>query len=168
MNPVVHMGWWSLGVFALAGIAWGAMPVDPSRFRHGRFGRILVALAGPAMNLAIALVVLTVAGLIRRFGPESEIIQGNLVTFLVTGGWLNLLLCMLNLLPVPPLDGSNVMAGLFGWYRNLMRNPNVQMGGMLILIVVVFSGFGAVLFGTAQLIGVSYVNLVAGPPAAMP
>ena len=47
-NPIVHMGWLSLGVFALIGIAWGAMPVNPSRFR-GRHGDALVTAAGPAM-----------------------------------------------------------------------------------------------------------------------
>ena len=42
-NPWVHMGPWSLGMFALIGIAWGLMPVQPARFRWGRRGWVLVA-----------------------------------------------------------------------------------------------------------------------------
>ncbi|MBT5381502.1 MAG: site-2 protease family protein, partial [Phycisphaerae bacterium] len=53
-NPVVHMGRFSLIVFALIGFAWGLMPVRPWRFRHGRLGEAIVAIAGPAMNLALA------------------------------------------------------------------------------------------------------------------
>jgi hypothetical protein len=54
-NPLVHMGGFSLVVFAVIGIAWGMMPVDPSRLR-GRYGDALVALAGPAMNIVLAAV----------------------------------------------------------------------------------------------------------------
>src|SRR5688572_29409894 len=52
-NPIVHMGWVSLLMFAIVGIAWGVMPVDPSRFRWKRKGRTIVYGAGPAMNVAL-------------------------------------------------------------------------------------------------------------------
>ena len=52
-NPLVHMGGMSLVAFALIGIAWGAMPINPARLR-GRYAEALVALAGPAMNLVLA------------------------------------------------------------------------------------------------------------------
>ena len=42
-NPLVHMGGWSLLLFAVVGIAWGVMPTDPSRYRWRRRGRIVVA-----------------------------------------------------------------------------------------------------------------------------
>ena len=58
-NPIVHMGGLSLLVFALIGIAWGVMPTDPSRYRWGRRGRVFVAAAGPAMNVALSLIALT-------------------------------------------------------------------------------------------------------------
>ena len=62
VNPVVHMGLPSMILFLILGIAWGMMPVNPYRFRHGKWGRILVSSAGPMMNLVIAFVVLTVLG----------------------------------------------------------------------------------------------------------
>ena len=58
-NPVVHMGMTSLIVFLLLGIAWGLMPVNPQRFRHKKLGRIIVAAAGPIMNLLLAVITLT-------------------------------------------------------------------------------------------------------------
>ena len=63
-NPLVHMGPWSLLMLAVAGIAWGQMPIDRTRLR-GRHGEAIVAAAGPAMNVLLALAALsTLAGLL--------------------------------------------------------------------------------------------------------
>ena len=51
-NPIVHMGPVSLVLFALLGLCWGAMPVDPSRFR-GKHADAKVAFAGPMMNFSL-------------------------------------------------------------------------------------------------------------------
>jgi Zn-dependent protease len=53
-NPLVHMGPISLLCFAILGFCWGAMPVDPSRFR-GRYDEAKVAAAGPCMNFGLAI-----------------------------------------------------------------------------------------------------------------
>lgn len=138
LNPVVHMGLPSLLVFALCGIAWGAMPVDPSRFRWGRRGRIVVSAAGPAVNLALALgcVLLAVAWL--ALGPRGSNVYGNLAGFLFTGGWLNFLLAAFNLMPFPPLDGANMLAGLSLRLYQLYHHPNAQLFGMAALLVIFF------------------------------
>ena len=140
-NPIVHMGVPSIIAFLIIGIAWGMMPVNPYKFRHGKWGRILVSFAGPAMNLLIAFVVLTVLGFID---PNTE--QTTLKTFLHTGGFLNLILFALNMLPVPPLDGSNILANLSntvaGWYRH----PQAQIAGLLLFLALIWTNmFSAVL-----------------------
>lgn len=63
MNPLVHMGGMSLLAFAIIGIAWGVMPTTPSKYRWGRRGNVPVAAAGPVVNLILALIALTAAGL---------------------------------------------------------------------------------------------------------
>src|SRR5262249_23128733 len=54
-NPLVHIPQQALLMFALCGIAWGLMPVNPMRFKHGRRGDIFVSAAGPGMNLLLAI-----------------------------------------------------------------------------------------------------------------
>ncbi|MDP7005007.1 MAG: site-2 protease family protein, partial [Phycisphaerales bacterium] len=145
-NPIVHMGLPSLILFLILGIAWGMMPVNPYRFRHGKWGRILVSFAGPAMNLLIAFVVLTVLG----FVIDPNVDQTNLETFLLTGGFLNLILFALNMLPVPPLDGSNILANLSttvaGWYRH----PQSQMAGLLLFFLLIWTNMFDAVFMWAQ------------------
>jgi Zn-dependent protease len=161
-NPLVHMGGFSLLMFALVGIAWGVMPVDPSRFRWRRKGRIVVSGAGPAMNLALAFVALTLCSVWVRYGPGSNPLQANVETFLLTGGWLNIVLALFNLLPIPPLDGSGILSGLslraYVWFQN----PQTQMIGLFAVMVIFMTGIGGLLFGAA--IGTSrwYVSGLAG------
>ena len=123
-NPIVHMGGPSLIMFALIGIAWGLMPTDPSRYRWGRQGRIVVAGAGPLMNLLLAAASLMALVLFANFGPTDTTLGERLVMFFYLGGMLNLVLFGLNLLPVPPLDGSQILMGLsyrcYVWFQSPM------------------------------------------------
>ena len=154
-NPLVHMGGMSLLMLALVGIAWGLMPTDPSRYRWGRRGRIVVAGAGPAMNLLLAFLCLTLLGLYLAKGIPASAAeltpgQANLVTFLKTGGWLNLFLAAFNLLPVFPLDGCSVLAGISRtWYR-WMQNPNFQNAGWIVLLLFFFTDLDRPLFAWTQ------------------
>ena len=107
MNPIVHMGRMSLIFFAIAGIAWGLMPINPHRFRHERRGRVLVAAAGPAMNLLLAFITLTAAGtwawaVANGRITVAEHTAANVAQFLFWGGFINLVLGAFNLLPIPP------------------------------------------------------------------
>jgi Zn-dependent protease len=157
LNPVTHMGWLSLGLLFFSGIAWGQMPVNPSRFRH-RYGDVLVSLAGPLTNLLLATVFLTAVGLWDRhelramnsristaahqsgeqpqqsfseameqaIGPEPSPFEKNLRQLLWIIGYTNIALCLFNLLPVPPLDGSRILAGLNHGYAGLISSANAQ------------------------------------------
>jgi Zn-dependent protease len=150
-NPVVHMGIPSIIMFLILGIAWGMMPVNPYRFRHGKWGRILVSFAGPAMNLLIAIVLLTVCGFVTNL---------DIVVFLFTGGFLNLILFALNMLPVPPLDGSNILANLSrtvaGWYQH----PQAQMAGLLLFFLLIMTNMFDAVFILARKAALEYTIFV--------
>ena len=145
-NPLVHMGHISLIMFALMGIAWGAMPVNPSAFR-GRYDEAKVAGAGPAMNLAIALVCMVVAsvwGAFGGFGVDDHVYQ-TVMIFFTLGCALNITLMLFNLIPVPPLDGSKIVAEFVPAYRRVIDHPHVQIGAF-VLFLILFQGAGGKLF----------------------
>jgi len=137
LNPLVHMGGMSLVAAFVIGMAWGAMPVTPHRFRHGRFGDVLVSLAGPVTNALLAVVALVILGLLSATQPAPGL-ETNLRMLLGTLGYLNIVLAIFNLGPVPPLDGSRVLSGLSSRYRKFVDNlehPETLFFGYFFLIM---------------------------------
>jgi Zn-dependent protease len=134
LNPIVHMDLLGTVVLPLAVvflsaansslanfiIGWGKpVPVNPYNLRHRRRDDTLVALAGPAMNLALAVVIMVIARGFAGAGLES------MADVAVRMTYISLVLCFFNLLPIPPLDGSHVIKNLIGMkdetYYNLCR-----------------------------------------------
>jgi Zn-dependent protease len=136
-NPLVHMGGLSLLVFAILGIAWGAMPVNPARLR-GRNAEAKVAFAGPLMNLGLAATAILLGGFWFAFGgghlvayKASPKVYSDVLTFFMLGGGLNLILFAFNLLPIPPLDGSRILSVYVRGYREFIEGPH----GMMIMVI---------------------------------
>jgi len=162
MNPVVHMGPWSLLMFALIGIAWGVMPVNPSNYRWGRQGRFFVAGAGPAMNVVLAIIAMTCGAIWARYAPANGAVYDNVSLFFLLGGMLNIVLALFNMLPVPPLDGADVLSGLSHRAYEFFQSPNAQMVGMLIVLAIFLTGVGGAVFSVARTISDGYMQLLAG------
>ncbi len=164
-NPVVHMGGFSLIVFAVIGVAWGLMPVNPSRFRHRRWGDAIVAGAGPVMNLALAFIALTVLGVWSRIDPSMLSPQAadwkvHVQTFLMLGGWLNLVLFALNLLPVPPLDGSRLLAACSRTIRGWYQHPNAGMIGLALFFFLIVTNTFDRVFVMFGMLSAHYVYFI--------
>ncbi len=164
-SPLVHMGGMSLIVFAFIGIAWGLMPVNPSRFRHHRWGRVMVAAAGPAMNLLLFLVIATLLGVLIGTGAihlEEVGFGKNVAYFLVNGAMLNLLLLAFNLLPVPPLDGWRILEGVSFKARMLTNHPNAPIAGLFFLMAIFLTGAFDWFVVAANYAAMNWAAMVAG------
>jgi Zn-dependent protease len=153
LNPVVHMELLGtvilplLGVFLssadskLAGfiIGWGKpVPVNIYNLRRPRLDDTLVALAGPAMNIVLAIVIV----LLGKLGglASSQVAVETAQRMAV----LSLFLCYFNLLPIPPLDGSHVVKNLIGMsYEAYWRLA--QYGFLMIILVIQFRALWSVL-----------------------
>ncbi|MEH2113579.1 site-2 protease family protein [Nostoc sp.] len=135
LNPVVHMGKESLIFICLMGIAWGQMPVNPSKFRSGKLGNILVSAAGPLSNLALGILFIMLLKLF--FNPN---LSGLLsVEFLYLAARINLTLFLFNLLPIPPLDGFHVFSEIFPQLKPLQYS---QFGLFAMMLLFIIPGFG--------------------------
>ncbi len=163
VNPIVHMGLNSLIMFALCGIAWGQMPVNRYRFKDGHRGDVYVSAAGPAMNLLIAVACVILVTLWLHLGPQGSNLARNGAIFLYLGVFLNLILAPFNLLPIPPLGGSRILAGLWPRARELYERPQAQLFGLFVFIVIFFmTPIGSLFFRGARQGAVLLVDAVGG------
>jgi Zn-dependent protease len=119
LNPLSHIDWIGTVLFPLLAmysglpiIGWAKpVPVNMRNLRHPRRDFAVVAAAGPISNLIIALAGATVLMVIP--GGATALASGTSVaSFLVMAVVVNVLLAVFNMIPVPPLDGGNVLAGL--------------------------------------------------------
>lgn len=146
LNPLKHLD--PLGTIAFFFIKFGwakPVPVNPSYFRNPKKDMLWVALAGPVTNLALAMVsaIMTKAiwllASILPYSAAAEAILVPLNAMLIASVWINLVLCIFNFLPIPPLDGSRILMGLLP--NNLaLSYMRVERFGFLIIIVLAFSG----------------------------
>jgi Zn-dependent protease len=163
LNPVVHLGLFSVIALLLAGIAWGAMPIDPKRMR-GRYAEALVALAGPVSNMLLAALSLTALGLWFRF--EGDTLErgtpaGNLQYLLQVFGYVNIMLALFNLIPIPPLDGSRILENFSDGYRTIVEHLSMTGASMMVFIVA-FSSAGKVIGPAAERIRHVFLEWVSG------
>jgi Zn-dependent protease len=116
--------------------------VDPRNYRELRKGDIIVSLAGVATNLVIAVALvplIAVVGLLARAMPDAIGLLGPLQSMFRYGIFLNLILVVFNLIPIPPLDGSHVMKYLLP-PRLAAQYVRIGMFGMAILVMLFIFG----------------------------
>ena len=135
LNPLKHLD--PLGAFFLAifGFGWAKpVPINPMHFRGNRQRGILwVSLAGPGTNMVVAIVTAVIWKII---GYQGEIIN-TIIQYIIH---INIVLAVFNFIPVPPLDGSKILAGLLPpKYSHIIFN--LEKYGFVILLILVFTGF---------------------------
>lgn len=159
LNPFVHMGPFSIGALLVMGMAWGQMPIDPSRLR-GRHAEAIVAFAGPATNIVLGLLGLTAVALLTRFNVLDHDVnwQNNLYLLLWTFGVANWVLFVFNMMPVPPLDGSHILANYHRGFAQFAYDPDKQ-GVHLLMFAFVFAAAGAI-WEPLSNVAINYVNWV--------
>ena len=142
LNPLPHIDLFGSILLPFLLIASGAgfvfgwakpVPYNPYNLRDAKYGAAKVAAAGPLGNLITALFF----GLILRFFP---IASPELIMLLQIIVFINLLLMVFNLVPIPPLDGSKVIAPFLprAWQ---LRFASMERYGMIIVILFIMLGF---------------------------
>ena len=142
LNPLRHIDWFGLLMMLVAGFGWARpVPVNPNYFKKPRQGMALTALAGPASNLLLALLLRIPARLIYTYAHYSVFNQTAL-DFLTSTAALSIGLGLFNLIPIPPLDGSKVLAVLLPerTYRWLMRYERFGIFALWLLVALGVGG----------------------------
>lgn len=150
LNPLAHLdaaGSLLFAATALFGpfiLGWAKpVPVQPRYFKNPRQGMILVSIAGPLANFFLALVFGGVYSLTVHALMNGSLAFSTTVKFLLNaafmGVWINLTLGWFNLLPIPSLDGGQIVAGLLP-YHLAERLYSLDRYGLIILMVLLGTG----------------------------
>lgn len=140
-NPLAHIDLIGMALIIFAGFGWARpVPINPQNFRNPKRDGITVAMAGPAANLILACIFVVLTKIVSLTGAFSAAPVGpNIYDFFSDMVWVNLLLAVFNLLPIPPLDGSSlVLAAIPDRYA--AQKAAFSRYGALILLVVILAG----------------------------
>lgn len=168
LNPIKHVD--ILGTLIIPGLllissagfifGWAKpVPVDPRNFKNPRKDMAIVALAGPVSNLLMAFA----WALIIRIGLVIEIpaVTMPLIYMGMAGITINLVLALINLIPIPPLDGSRIVTGFLpnrlAWQYN-----KLERYGFLVLIALMYTGGLSFLLGYPMYLAQSVFLGIAG------
>lgn len=147
LNPIKHID--LLGTLIIPGLlllsgtgfifGWAKpVPVDPRNFKNPRRDMAIVALAGPVSNLLMAFGWALIARLGVTIGAQTEAVSLPLIYTGIAGISINLVLAILNLLPIPPLDGSRILSGILPSYWAWQYN-RLERFGFIILVVLLYT-----------------------------
>lgn len=143
LNPLRHIDWLGLLMMVVAGFGWAKpVPVNPNYFKKPKQGMAVTALAGPVSNLLLAILLLLIARGVYIRAALTGSFSTTWFAFLLDTASLSVGLGLFNLVPIPPLDGSKVLAVLlpdraYNWLMHYERF------GMLVLVMVISVGIGS-------------------------
>ncbi len=146
LNPLKHLDPLGTIAFFIFNIGWAKpVPVNPAYFKNPQKDMLWVALAGPLTNLSLALIsalMTRIVWFLAKSLPYSALGEAILVplnSVLIASVWINLVLCIFNFLPIPPLDGSRIVAGLLP--PDLARSyASIERYGFILILVLAVTG----------------------------
>ncbi len=139
INPAAHIDIVGFVSLLVLGFGWGIpVPVDERNFKHPRRDNILVSLAGVSMNLLIAVIFTVILKVIyMTMGYAQTGMTGAVWTIVLDVIMINLVLMIFNLMPIPPLDGFNLISEIFdlrkhSWWYTVYRNSYLFLTAFII------------------------------------
>lgn len=145
LNPMHHIDPWGFLSLLLFGFGWAKpVQVNPYRYRDSKTGMMWTALAGPISNFVIAFISVFLYFLVIKMnGYGMSGVSGMLLQFFSICASINVGMGIFNLIPIPPLDGSKILLGLFKqetYFKILQYEHILSLGLMLLLFSGVFNG----------------------------
>jgi Zn-dependent protease len=145
LNPVRHIDPVGLIALLFIGFGWGKpVMVNPYAFRHPRRDNLLTDIAGITLNFIVAFIVMGIlrayAGYIAGGAPAASIAAfPTIFTILQYIVWMNLVLMIFNLLPVPPLDGFGIVTEIFDLRGKPVYHAIYNAGFPILIALILFN-----------------------------
>ena len=149
INPLAHIDWLGFIALFLCGFGWGKpVQINQFNFRNRRRDELFVALAGVVMNLIIAILFTIILKIVTMavgsYGMASG--MGQVIWYMLFYTiQINLVLMVFNLIPVPPLDGFNILAQITNIGQSEVYWRIYRYGSWILVAIIVFGIAGKVI-----------------------
>lgn len=138
LNPLAHLNPIGTVMIFLFGIGYAnPVPVNPRNFKNVKGGMALTALAGPSANLLMGFISVWGYYIFARVGAGNSFLYAVAMFFLYAAQ-INVMLAVFNLLPIPPLDGSKIIAAVLPdkvYYKYMMYERYIMIALMVLLFI---------------------------------
>lgn len=152
LNPIAHLDPIGLIMLWLFKFGWAKpVPINPSYFKNYRQDMLLVSLAGPVSNMLLALLTAFLIVILAKM----QLLEGGWLKVLSMTYTYNIILAIFNLVPIPPLDGSKVLASLLPAGQGRFLDQMEQYGPFILMGLVYIGVIGMITYPLER--GLSYV-----------
>jgi Zn-dependent protease len=147
LNPLAHIDPIGTVILPILGavfqfpiLGWAKpVPIDPRQFSHYRKGLFWVSFAGPLSNIIFGFLAVLALGAVAKFVPPSSDYFRGAMIFATNLAQINFILAIFNLLPIPPMDGSNIVLSFLS-YNATRKFLEFQQYSFMLVIVLMYSG----------------------------
>lgn len=169
MNPAAHIDPIGTILLPMASIAFGwhlffgwakPVPIDPRQFSHYRKGLFWVSFAGPLSNILTGFVAAFLFVGFAKYVPITFSFHEAVLSMLQAFLMLNFSLAVFNMIPIPPLDGSNILLSFLSYNASRKFLEFSQYASMLLLFLMISGAFSVLRYPVLLLVNLS-VNLAA-------
>lgn len=130
LNPLNHLDPLGSLFILIAGFGWGKpVPFNPNFVKYGRWGTALVGVAGPLTNIFVAFVFI--------LALKTGLIPAYFVQLFLIIIFINILLAVFNLLPIPPLDGSKILQAFIPESKQHYIETIERQGPIILLFIII-------------------------------
>ncbi len=149
LNPIKHIDIIGLVMMAIFKFGWAKpVPINMNNFKNPKTGMAITALAGPVSNVILAVIMFLIYGFIYKFFYNSSEAGTLILQLVYTTAYISCALAVLNIIPIPPLDGSKILFALLpsDIYYKLMR---YEQYGFILLILLISTNAASPFLSTA-------------------
>jgi Zn-dependent protease len=152
LNPVAHLDPLGLIMLWLFKFGWAKpVPINPNYFKNYRQDMLIVSLAGPVSNMLLALLTAFLIGILAKM----QLLNGSWIKVLWMTYTYNIILAIFNLVPIPPLDGSKILASILPGRQGRIFEQVEQYGPFILMGLVYLGVIGMITYPLEK--GLSYV-----------